>query len=903
MNICFPSLTYPVNGYASSGVGSQVRLLAHGLIDAGHTISVVDLAEKTASQSTDEHGAEVLYVKSGKLHWYAGKLPLIGKALAPAIRELEYSLAVWRGVRRAGKRCELDVIEGTETGMLLVALFPSKAPLIIRLHGEQYTFHKYTPGLRMSAGVRLGRALQRVALRRAKLLISPSYAHAREIQAELGLPHPPIVVVPNSLSIGKPDNGSGIKRNEQTVLYVGRIERRKGIATLLEAAAQTKESFPQSRFVFAGGFHASLPEAEFKSLIRFHGLDEQVELLGLLGWNDLADWYRRSAVSVLPSHYETFGLAALEPMMFGTPVIATSGGALSEVVEADVSGKLVPSGDAPALARALRDLFNDADARVQMGQEGMRRAATFARDRVLPLNSHLYEWCREQSEPKTDTHLFVSPHLDDAVLSCGGLINLLTAERQAVRVVTVFANSETYELSAFAEHLHAKWRAGDDLFARRRHEDALALKQLGVDNFEQWDFAEAPYRRATNEHSLYGSYEELRGELAEADRQLQQRVAGKIRELLRELPETTTLYFPLGLGGHVDHQMLFAIGVELSASGRRVRFYEDYPYAAAYDPESRGLNWLPTTVSVSLEPKVRAAEAYATQLPGLGGSVTNMEKRMREFSSARDAGSLSERYWEYVAPDAGTLNGNHNQPGCPLAPSMPAPGLRDFKKLLSTFRWHDLSEMLPVGKGNCLDLGCGPARHRSLIESRGYRWFGFDRGSAEQVTAQCDGEAIPLRSDSMAAVTAWQVLEYLEHPEEAIREAARVLGPGGVFCGSVSFLEPVHGRTFFNLSPLILELLLRRHGFGDVQIKPGLNGFALLFWTLLRRSAIPFADRLALPLTCALLLPFASALFLLSWLARGLGFGGGHMMEWLTQKAPLEFAGHVMFAARKRART
>src|SRR6185503_7856213 len=99
-----------------------------------------------------------------------------------------------------------------------------------------------------------------------------------------------------------------------------------------------------------------------------------------------------------------------------------------------------------------------------------------------------------------------------------------------------------------AQHLHAKWKAENDLFADRRQEDALALKELGVENFEQWDFAEAPYRRATNRNSLYGSYEELLGELADADRQLKQRVAEKIRVLLNELPKTTTLYFPLGLG-------------------------------------------------------------------------------------------------------------------------------------------------------------------------------------------------------------------------------------------------------------------------------------------------------------------------------------------------------------------
>jgi hypothetical protein len=147
----------------------------------------------------------------------------------------------------------------------------------------------------------------------------------------------------------------------------------------------------------------------------------------------------------------------------------------------------------------------------------------------------------------------------------------------------------------------------------------------------------------------------------------------------------------------------------------------------------------------------------------------------------------------------------------------------------------------------------------------------------------------------------WQVMEYAEQPEALIAEAARVLETGGAFSGSVSFLEPVHGRTYFNLSPLILERLLRKHGFMDVDIKAGLNGFALMLWTWLRRCGIPSADRLALPATFVGLVPLALIIFLVSWLRMLVKAGDGHTMRWVTQTAPLEFAGHVMFSARKRS--
>jgi SAM-dependent methyltransferase len=370
---------------------------------------------------------------------------------------------------------------------------------------------------------------------------------------------------------------------------------------------------------------------------------------------------------------------------------------------------------------------------------------------------------------------------------------------------------------------------------------------------------------------------------------------------VRELPDSSVLYFPLSLGRHVDHQLLFAIGLQLSAAGKRVRFYEDYPYAEAYDPNHREMNWLPRTVSIDLESKLKAASAYATQIPGLGGSVRIFEKRLRAFGVAVGGRSVGERYWEVIGP-ASSVTGKQTECGCPLVGKDTTPEIRDFKHFLRTFRWHDLEEALPVGQGRCLDLGCGDGRHRSLIESKGYMWLGLDRAESATPSIQSDGGSLPFKSESMAALIAWQVFEYLDRPESVMAEAARVLESGGVFCGSVSFLEPVHGRTYFNLSHLILKELLTRHGFADIEIKPGLNGFALMLWTWLRRSGIPFADRLAIPAAFALFAPLSALMFFSSWLARRVGLGSGHSMRWISQTSPLEFAGHVIFTARKKGR-
>jgi glycosyltransferase involved in cell wall biosynthesis len=400
MNICFATLSYPRNGSATSGVGSQVQSIAHRLIDAGHTVSVLNLTtteEPTETDERDGRGVEVHHVRSGNLHWFAGKLPLVGKALALPVREIEYSIAVWRGVRRANKFRKLDLIEGCETGMLLVTLFSRKTPVIIRLHGEKYTFDKYKPGADISPGVSLGRLLQRVALRRAKVLVSPSCAHAREIARELQRDERSIRIIPNTTNLIEPATKGGAI-DPPTVLFAGRLEPVKGITLLLEAAAIVVEQLPATRFVLAGSSHPALAQEKLDALIREHRLEKNVAQVGGLKKTELDEWYARASLCVVPSHYESFGLVALEAMGAGLPVVATRVGGLPELIEDGKTGLLVAAGDAHGMAAAITTLLTDPAKAAAMGtaaQEHVR--LEFSLERNAALNFSLYEELCNQS--------------------------------------------------------------------------------------------------------------------------------------------------------------------------------------------------------------------------------------------------------------------------------------------------------------------------------------------------------------------------------------------------------------------------------------------------------------------------------------------------------------------------
>ncbi len=893
MHILHLSLDYP-SGTGGSGVGTQVHTLAHALIASGHQVTVLALAEQGQPDQQDDRGIEIRRIQPGSIHWYASKIPWLGSRIAKPLRELEYCWISWRETQRVHAEHPVDVIEGTETGMLFVALFLKKIPLVIRLHGEEYTFALHTPGRHIGASLLLSRMMQRAALIRARILVSPSIAHAREIRRELGRRTPPTEVIPNNIPLlathGHPPFSN--KPGSLAVLYVGRLELRKGISVLLEAAIRINEQVPGTRFLLAGKRHASLPQADLDRMIEQSGLDGQIELLGHVTREDLPAWYDVAQVCVCPSFYETFGLSALEGMAAGVPVVVTNAGAFPEVVGDSDCGVLVNPGDSEALAAAVVRLLRDPALRTRMGAAGREHARrSFEVQHQLEDNVRLYVRAAGLEKPPADLtegeeHIFFSPHPDDAVISCGGLIELLRDKGAKVTVITLFTRvPEAGSLSAFARHLHSKWKLTGDVQAQRRAEDQESLAALDVSAAEHWDFSDAPYRQDAAGQPLYTSYEQLRGAIQSADTALEANLYERIAALVRDKAASAIFYFPCAIGGHVDHRLVNGIGRLLCDDNATIRFYEDWPYVQKFTAEPAA-DWTRRALEVPLEKKIRATACHRSQFRE---PAATLKSRFRSF----------ECYWE---PKPRSDTGAAVRGPIPYSPAEPATRLRDMRTIAGAFRFHDLDEILPEGNGICLDLGAGSGRHRSVAEARGYRWFGIDRGrGGNRFSAIIRGDIAqaPFASASAACVIAWQVLEYLEQPEHLFAEAARLLSPGGVFCGSASFLEPVHGQTYYNLSPLIIRRLLRKHGFSDISIKPGVGALPLQAWTWLRRTGGPRAARIAMPLTAVLIVPVLSLRFAVSWLMAKTGLGSGFSMRRTLETEPLEFAGHVLFSARK----
>lgn len=268
---------------------------------------------------------------------------------------------VLRYAERAGaiaRRERFDVIHAHDWMTFLAGLEARRVsgkPLVVHVHATEYD----RAG---DGGDSFVRDIERAGLAGADRVIAVSRYTAGLLARNYGVPRRRIRVVHNAIDPAAKSQQSDPGRAEPLVLFAGRLTRQKGPDYFLEAAARVAREIPDVRFAVAGSGDRL---SAMRERVRALGLASNVLFTGFLPAPELDRLYARADVYVMPSLSEPFGLAALEALQHGTPVIVSRGAGVSEVVRnvlrvdfgnvEDLASKMLSVLLFPPLRRTLSD--------------------------------------------------------------------------------------------------------------------------------------------------------------------------------------------------------------------------------------------------------------------------------------------------------------------------------------------------------------------------------------------------------------------------------------------------------------------------------------------------------------------------------------------------------------------
>jgi phosphatidylinositol alpha-mannosyltransferase len=172
-------------------------------------------------------------------------------------------------------------------------------------------------------------------------------------------------------------NRAELADGKTNILFVGRLEQRKGLGYLLNACVKVKKSYPDFRLIVVGP--GTVLRHRYKKLVDDMGLTNNVVFVGFVPSAELPSYYRSADIFCSPATGgESFGIILLEAMACGKPVIASSIQGYASVLDHGEEGLLVPPRDEKSLAHALLSLLNDKALRLQMGAKGRIKAEKYS---------------------------------------------------------------------------------------------------------------------------------------------------------------------------------------------------------------------------------------------------------------------------------------------------------------------------------------------------------------------------------------------------------------------------------------------------------------------------------------------------------------------------------------------
>ena len=337
--------TTTVGAPENGGVTVYVRELARALVAEGWRVDVVTRRQSPVQPAREPlHGANVIRIDAGPHR------PLPNDAIAPflpqacdALREL----ADRNAYRFVSSHYWLSGVAGESL---------SRSYGIPHVH----TLHSHGIERRKRDDTTLRRIEAERDLLRSAHVVALSKGHIAVFRQKYGV-DAPVHVIPGGIDTERFTPGGalearaalGLAADRTWIGYVGRLAKEKGIDDLLHAFALLRVRRPDAGLFVVGGARGRSRVPELTLLAQRLGAGDAVRFLGPIPNDAIVPAFRAADVLAIPSHYEAFGLVALEARACGTPVVASDVGGLRDLVREESGGERVPPRDYVAWAQAL----------------------------------------------------------------------------------------------------------------------------------------------------------------------------------------------------------------------------------------------------------------------------------------------------------------------------------------------------------------------------------------------------------------------------------------------------------------------------------------------------------------------------------------------------------------------
>ncbi|RKR74819.1 glycosyltransferase family 4 protein [Frondihabitans australicus] len=364
----------------TGGIGRHYASLLPGLVRAGIDVDLIVFSRGDLVRREPPGGVRLVAHR---------RLPLAPAWIEPVVRALDFRAIA--GLRR------YDRILLPEWGGIGAAL-PRSAPLVTNL----------ATGMRLSdviSGVRAAELpwSRRVVASVQRWCEEAQIRHSRgvlpistamdEATRRLVRDVPPGVVVRNCVEVESVRRGAATASVPEgwpagdgpVVLFLGRLERRKGVIDAAEAFSRVAACLPETRFVFAGAPGDSRFEPTVADLDALLGrAAPHTRILGHVPGDELYAAIAHATVVVCPSRWEGFGQVALEAKALGRPLVVTTGSGYDDFCTDDVDSLMVRPADSRALARAIETLVQDPGRAARLGAAAQAGVDRFTADAVAP---------------------------------------------------------------------------------------------------------------------------------------------------------------------------------------------------------------------------------------------------------------------------------------------------------------------------------------------------------------------------------------------------------------------------------------------------------------------------------------------------------------------------------------